>query len=137
MNHLKLNQPRLATTQRWLMSLLAVVLMTPGQLMAQVDRDQAREGWNRVEQGAMLIDVRSEAEFIDGHIEGALHIPYQNTDDLIQAIGPDKDRAVVMYCRSGRRVGLAIEALKQRGYTNVYNASGLQALRETDPNSMQ
>lgn len=118
---------------------LAILLMialfsaaaTPA--LAQADRDQARAAWELLEDGALLIDVRSEAEYLDGHLEDALHIPYQNTDDLIQAIGDDKDRAVVMYCGSGRRVGLAIEALQQRGYTNLHNATGLEAMQATRP----
>lgn len=110
----------------------ALVATAPPAL-AQLDRDQARAAWELLEEGALLIDVRSEAEFLDGHLEGALHIPYQNTDDLIQAIGSDKDRAVVMYCASGRRVGLAIDALERHGYTNLHNATGLEAMLATEP----
>lgn len=113
--------------------LAALMALISWPVSAQLDRDQARTGWEMIEQGALLIDVRSEAEFIDGHLEGAVHIPYQNTDDLLQAIGNDKHRPVVMYCGSGRRVGLAIEALNRRGYDNIHNATGLQALLDTAP----
>jgi len=125
---------RANTLARWAAVLLLAVLSSgAGPALGQLDRDQARAAWTLIDDGALLIDVRSEAEYIDGHLEGALHIPYQNTDDLAQAIGDDKDRAVVMYCGSGRRVGLAIEALERLGYTNLHNATGLEAMQATRP----
>lgn len=90
----------------------------------------AQEGWERVEDGALLIDVRSAAEYEGGGIPGAINIPHSDTQALADAIGDDRDRAVVMYCGSGRRVGFAIEALGELGYTNLFNATGYEALRK-------
>lgn len=117
---------------------LATVLVTlaaclPLLAAAQLDRGQAREGWKMIEEGALVIDVRSESEYLDGHLDEAIHIPYQNTDDLVYYIGENKDRPVVMYCGSGRRVGLAIDALERLGYTKLHNATGIEALLATEP----
>jgi phage shock protein E len=116
--------------------LLALAITLPLVAVAQLDRGQAREGWKMIEDGALVIDVRSESEYLDGHLEGALHIPYQNTDDLMYYIGENKDRPVVMYCGSGRRVGLAIDALERLGYTNLHNATGIEALLATEPGTV-
>jgi len=86
-----------------------------------------------IENGALLVDVRSEQEFAEGHLEGAININWDQTDELIAAIGNDKQRQVVFYCRSGNRVGKSIKVLETMGYTNIFNATGLEALRATRP----
>lgn len=93
----------------------------------------AAKAWPLIDNGALLIDVRTAEEFADGHIDGAINIPYQQTDALESAIGADKQRQVVVYCRSGHRAGIAKDALEKAGYTNVFNASGYEALKKTKP----
>ena len=93
----------------------------------------AGEGWALIKQGALLIDVRSADEYEGGHIEGSLNIPHSEIARLADAIGPEKDRAVVFYCRSGGRAGRAQEALEDLGYTGIFNASGYDALVTTRP----
>ena len=93
----------------------------------------AREGWELINQGALLIDVRSSGEYEGGHIEGSLNIPHSEIATLADAIGPEKDQAVVFYCRSGGRAGRAQEALEDLGYTGIFNASGYDALLATRP----
>ena len=83
--------------------------------------------------GALLIDVRSEEEFSQGHLEGAIHIEWDQTDALMQAIGMDTRRQVVFYCRTGNRAGKSIRVLESKGYTNIFNATGLGALQATKP----
>ena len=67
--------------------------------------------------GAFLVDVRTAAEFATGAIPGAINIPY----DLIAASPPTTDLGarIIVYCRSGRRSGLAKSALEKAGYTAV------------------
>lgn len=97
------------------------------------DPEAARQAWPMIEQGALLIDVRTMEEFAQGHVEGALNIPYQETDKLMSAIGTDKTRPVVVYCRSGNRSGKAKVVLEAKGYTNIFNATGYEVLKETKP----
>ena len=97
------------------------------------DADLATVGWERIGAGALLIDVRSSDEFSNGHIEGALNIPHSDIDALKAAIGPDTQRSVVLYCGSGRRADRALDKLESLGYSNIYNASGLDALQATQP----
>lgn len=110
---------------------LTIWLISP--VMAGGDPEAARQAWPMIENGALLIDVRSAEEFAGGHLDGAINIEWNDTDALIKAIGSDKQRQVVFYCRSGNRAGKAIGQLKLGGYTNIFNATGLGALQETKP----
>ena len=112
--------------------ILTVWLINP-VLAGSGDPEAARQAWPMIEQGALLIDVRTANEFAQGHVDGALNIPYQETDNLMSAIGTDKTRPVVVYCRSGNRSGKAKVVLETKGYTHVFNATGYEALKETKP----
>lgn len=121
---------------RWFMYVLLIILTTwliiPA-LAGGGDTEAAKKAWPMIESGALLIDVRSDKEFAQGHLDGAIHIPWDQTDALVAAIGDDKDRQVVFYCRSGNRAGKSITVLADRGYTNIFNATGLEALKATKP----
>ena len=93
----------------------------------------ASEGWGLINNGALLIDVRSAGEYESGHIEGSLNIPHSDIEALADAIGSDKDRQVVVYCRSGGRSGSAQKQLEELGFTGVFNATGFDALQATQP----
>ena len=97
------------------------------------DPDPAIQAWSMIENGALLVDVRTKKEFEEGHIKGAINVPYDETNNLITAIGFDKSRPVVVYCRSGNRSGKAKTELDKRGYTHVFNGMGYAALREVKP----
>ena len=115
-----------------LLVVLTVCLISPA-IAGKGDFDAARQAWPMIQQGALLIDVRGTDEFAQGHIEGAINIPFDKTDALIAAIGTDKQRPVVVYCRSGHRSGKAKTGLEAKGYSNVFNATGLEALIATKP----
>lgn len=113
--------------------MLIGLLAVQGAAFAGDEKDALTEAWRMIDNGALLIDVRSEAEYQDGHIEGAINVPHTETDALAEAIGDDPDRAVVVYCGSGRRAGIAQAALAERGYTDVHNGLGYQALEAARP----
>ena len=74
------------------------------------------------------IDVRSAEEFNAGHLQDAINIPHDQILERIQSVSPDKDAPVNLYCRSGRRAEVALNALKKAGYTNVTNHGGYEDL---------
>ncbi|WP_370979549.1 rhodanese-like domain-containing protein [Agaribacterium sp. ZY112] len=76
------------------------------------------------------IDVRSAGEFNSGHIEGALNIVYSDIVAGVREQGIDKDDQIMLYCRSGRRSGIATDALLQAGWTGAVNRGGYAALIE-------
>ena len=112
---------------------LALILVSVAALAVKGDTKQAEAGWALIQSGALLVDVRTPEEYAGGHIEGAVNVPYTETDKLASAIGEDKDRSVVVYCGSGRRAGKAKTALEALGYTHIFNATGYEALLATAP----
>lgn len=75
------------------------------------------------------IDVRSADEFQAGHLKDALNIPHTEIAARIHEVTQDKNAEIQLYCRSGRRSGLAEAELKKLGYTNVHNAGAYETLK--------
>lgn len=73
----------------------------------------------------ILIDARTEEEYAEGHIEGAILIPEYEIEERANSVLPDKDALILVYCRSGRRSKIASEALARLGYTNVKEFGGI------------
>lgn len=118
---------------------LAVLFtLLPALLLSLVVQAGPREesGWDKIADGALLVDVRSEQEYNRGHLEGALLIPYQQIVQQFAAREIPKDQPVVLYCRSGNRAGVAEAALREAGYTRLFNAGGYQALAASKPASL-
>lgn len=78
---------------------------------------------------SVLIDVRSADEFAAGALPGAEQIDYEQMASRINTIAPDKDTPIILYCRSGRRSGIAEENLRAMGYSNLINAGGYDELK--------
>ena len=77
------------------------------------------------ETGYIILDVRTEEEYDEGHIPGAINIANEDigTDELPEL--PDKDQMLLVYCRSGRRSKEAAEKLVALGYTQVLEFGGI------------
>jgi phage shock protein E len=69
-----------------------------------------------------VLDVRTPQEFAAGHVPGAVNIPYDQVASQLGEIPKDKD--VVLYCKSGRRAGIAAEVLQASGYTKLGQLQG-------------
>ena len=78
----------------------------------------------------LIIDVRTEAEWKSGHIEGAVLIPYEKIGEKIGAIVKDKSQRIYLYCRTGRRSNIAKETLDKLGYKDVVNLKTLENAAE-------
>jgi len=72
--------------------------------------------------GMVLLDVRTDQEYEQGHIPGAVHIPLSDIGDRIKKL--KKDKELVVYCQSGNRSIWAIKRLMGMGYKNLYNLKG-------------
>ena len=77
------------------------------------------------ESGYIIIDARTQEEYDQGHIPGAILIPEYEIADRAEKELPDKDQLILVYCRSGRRSKIAAEALVKLGYTNVKEFGGI------------
>ena len=79
-----------------------------------------------VADGAKVVDVRTPQEFASGHVPGAINIPYEEIARRAAEIGP-ASTPVVLYCRTGRRSGIAAEALQKAGYSKLYDFKSVTA----------
>jgi rhodanese-related sulfurtransferase len=70
--------------------------------------------------GVRVVDVRTPAEFADGHVPGAINIPFDEIGRRAAEIGP-KGTPVLLYCRSGRRSGIAADTLRGLGFDRLYD----------------
>ena len=75
---------------------------------------------------AVWIDVRNAEEYNTEHVAAAANIPYAEIGGRIGEVTGYKDALIYVYCRSGRRSGIAQSTLEEAGYTNVVNLGGLQ-----------
>ena len=73
----------------------------------------------------IILDTREQDEFDEGHIPGAILIPYTEIENKAEEMLPDKDKLILVYCRSGRRSKIAAENLVKLGYTNVKEFGGI------------
>jgi len=81
-------------------------------------------------QGALLLDVRSQAEFDAGHVRDARHVPQDQVAASGEALKKYKDKVIVACCETGMRSGAAARVLRAQGFGKVVNLrGGLQAWR--------
>ena len=79
---------------------------------------------NMQKSGAEIIDVRSRAEYNEGHLNGAINIPEYELKSSFKKLNIDRDKVIVVYCISGYRSKRAYMKLKKMGYNSVYNLYG-------------
>lgn len=77
------------------------------------------------ESSCVILDVRTQEEYDQGHIPGAVLIPDYEIEQAAQDMLPDKDQLILVYCRSGRRSKNAAQVLAELGYTNIKEFGGI------------
>jgi phage shock protein E len=96
----------------------------PEQILQKIDAQQAKEMMDS-SSDLILLDVRTQEEYNEGHIEGALLIPDYEISDQAGELLIDKAATILIYCRSGRRSALAAKELSDLGYSSVYDFGGI------------
>jgi phage shock protein E len=120
--------------RRGLGVLLALVLASaiadqaPTAVEAEVVNKTDSESETTGETMTIWIDVRTAEEFAQGHIAGSINIPYEIIGSQIANITRDVDQDIRVYCRTGRRSGIAMDTLRGMGYGNVINEGGYEDL---------
>ena len=113
--------------------LLAVMLLTAcgqdiendqGAVYVNITAEEAKEIMDS-EEGYIILDVRTQEEYDQGHIPGAIVISHEEIAEKANEMLPDKDQLILVYCRSGRRSKIAAEALVELGYTNIKEFGGI------------
>jgi phage shock protein E len=106
---------------KWIILLIVVacvVFALKFRAVGGISLDTARE---RLKEGALLVDVRTVAEYNAQHLTNAINIPLSEIKDTLPRRVPDKSKVFLLHCRSGRRSGIAEQQLRALGYTNAFN----------------
>ena len=108
--------------------LLALVLLLTACAQAasyeQITQEEAKQIMDTTN-GYILLDTRTQEEYDQSHIPGALLIPHTEIAQRAADELPDKDQVILVYCRSGNRSKQASEVLAELGYTNVKEFGGI------------
>jgi rhodanese-related sulfurtransferase len=113
--------------KRRVFGLLLASLVSAGALAAepalvQMSQEALLERQQKGDDATYVLDVRSPEEYASGHVPGAVNIPYDQVASRMAEVPRDRD--VVLYCKSGRRAGIAAEALAGQGYTRLQHLEG-------------
>lgn len=90
----------------------------------QIPQDEAKRIMDE-ETDYIIVDAREQSEYDEGHIKGAIVIPYTEIEQKAEEMLPKKDQLILVYCRSGRRSKIAAQSLANMGYTNVKEFGGI------------
>ena len=113
--------------------LLAVMMLTAcgqdkendqGAVYVNITAEEAKQIMDS-EEDYIILDVRTQDEYDQGHIPGAIVISHEEIAEKAEKVLTDKDQLILVYCRSGRRSKIAAEALVELGYTNIKEFGGI------------
>ena len=108
--------------------LLAALAQADAAPVAMISQEQLLALEAGGEAAVVVLDVRTPEEFAAGHIPGAINLSHDQIEARLDELAPFRDRPLVVYCRSGRRTGLALAILETHGYTRLAHLAGdLQA----------
>ena len=119
--------------KRMLLVMLAMLLLTAcGQntenqqeaIYMNITAQEAKELMD-TQTGYIILDTRTQEEYDQGHIPGAIVISHDEVLEKAESILTDKDQLILVYCRSGRRSKLAAQDLVDLGYTNIREFGGI------------
>jgi phage shock protein E len=112
---------------KWLIPILILVLcgavLVFRSQAAALTESAARD---HLKSGALLVDVRTPAEFAEKNLPGAVNLPLDTITSGITNHVADKSKVVLLHCRTGRRSGIAEKELRSLGYTNVFNLGSFE-----------
>jgi phage shock protein E len=97
---------------------IVVILYSIWKRSSQISTGSAVE---HLKNGALLIDVRSPAEFSSGHLPNAINLPLEEIETSLPRRVKDKNQVLLLHCQSGMRSGVARSKLKGLGYTSAFN----------------
>ena len=119
--------------KKLILLLLAVMMLTAcgqdkendqGAVYVNITAEEAKQIMDS-EKGYIILDVRTQEEYDQGHIPGATQISHEEIAEKAEEVLPDKNQLILVYCRSGRRSKIAAEALVELGYTNIKEFGGI------------
>jgi rhodanese-related sulfurtransferase len=104
----------------WILYALALVGLIGFMIMRRSGQISKKEAADYVRRGACVVDVRTSNEFNAGHLSQAFNFPLDDLEGSLPSKIRDKNRVILVHCRSGLRCKKAKERLAQIGYKNVF-----------------
>jgi rhodanese-related sulfurtransferase len=108
----------------WITFIVFAALVIAFQVFRRLGTISGARARALVQDGAKLVDVRTPAEFSQGHLPGAVNVPLQQLRAHIDTLGA-KEQPLVLYCASGTRSALARSVLKGAGFRQVFNLGSM------------
>ena len=97
----------------------------PTPKKAEYIKISSQEAQDMMRYDVVILDVRTREEFDEGHVPGAVLLPYNEIREKAESVIANKDQAIIVYCRTGRRSEIASVTLIDMGYTKVYDLGGI------------
>lgn len=91
---------------------------------ALVDQDTLLARLDAQDTELVVLDVRTAEEFAQGHVPGARNISHDELGARLGELAGERDKDLVIYCRSGHRAGIAVETLHAAGFTRLFHLEG-------------
>ena len=110
---------------KWTTILIIMALLVAFLLFKRIGQISAVDAREHLKQGALVIDVRTPGEYNSEHLPTAVNIPLDVIETALPVRVPDKNKVLLLHCRSGMRSAVAMKKLKSIGYTHVYNLGSL------------
>ncbi|MDE3186024.1 MAG: rhodanese-like domain-containing protein [Acidobacteriota bacterium] len=105
----------------WTSVVIVVALLVLFFLLKRAGQISRKAAAEHLKHGAMVIDVRTAAEYTAGHLPKAINMPLSEIEALVPRKVQDKNRVLLLHCQSGSRSGVAKRRLVAMGYTNTFN----------------
>lgn len=103
---------------------LMIASMAQAADPAQVEPKTVGERIAWADRSLVLLDVRTPAEFAEGHLPGAINIPHTELASRVAELSDSRDRDIVVYCRSGNRTRQALGVLQEAGFSRLFHLDG-------------
>lgn len=112
----------------YLLFIVVIVLLTACQSNTNVQSIDGKTVYQMLQnqENFVLVDVREQDEYDEGHIPQSILIPLGTIDEDFETKVPSKNQKIVIYCRTGRRSQEAYHKIVDLGYTDVYDLGGIQ-----------
>ncbi|ERR1700751_2923456 len=109
------------STTYWVFYFLVLAGVVAFMTMRRSGQVPTKQGTELAKHGAMVIDVRTPAEFNSGHLSQAFNMPVDEIATLLPAKVKDRSRVILLHCKTGLRSKKAKDVLTRQGYTNVFD----------------
>lgn len=105
----------------WTYLLIGIVVIAAFLLLKLAGQISSKAATQYLKEGALVIDVRSAAEFNSGHLPQAMNMPVGEIAAQLPRRVKDKQQVLLLHCQSGMRSGMAKKTLRNLGYANAFN----------------